>query len=201
MNFGRSFGRTPSGRYNLPTVMAYAPIDALRSHLYPVQTSPVVAALQAMKDPANLPQTYMLPINMAQQQWKKYDRWLWQEWSGSADSYAKAFDASGATLRELHGTMEMPRWQEMATLGRELSDELMRQRVEDDPSKFTPLLRNMQYPTQWPAQSEGFDVQFAPNPQYPVGWRQAWEYPQVFSALDQIRAQDAVYAAFMLPKR
>lgn len=204
MTFGRTFGRSISGRYNLPSVMAYAPIDALRSHLYPVQTAPVVTALQAMKDPQNLALSYMLPINMAQQQWKKVaSRWDWQEWSGSADSYARAFDASGATLRELHGTVEMPRWQEMHELGRELADQLMADRVEDDPSKFTPLSRNLPYPEtmlspMMPAQAMA--EAFHPEPFYPTGWRQAWEYPQIHATLNQIHAQDIVYAAYMLPK-
>jgi hypothetical protein len=183
--------------------MSRAPIDALRSHLYPVEQAPVVNALQAMKDPANLPLAYMLPINMAQQQWKKMDRWTWQEWSGAADSYAQAFDASGATLRQIHGTVEMPKWQEMSELGRELSDEIMRQRVFDDPSKYTPLYRNLPYPSTpyTPGLLPSFGDHFAPEPSYPLGWRQAWEYPQVFSAIDEIRAQDAVYAAYMLPKK
>jgi hypothetical protein len=196
MTFGRSFGRPVAGRFVLPSVLARAPLNALRSHLYPVQTAPVVEALQQMQNPANLPLAYVLPIKMAQQQWKKYDRWSWQPWSGSIDSYARAFEASGSTLRTIRASMELPPHQEMATLGRELGNQLMSNLVEEDPRQYNPLLRNMQYPTTWPPENESFGVMMQMDA-YPLPRGQRARFEEVAGNMAAIRAQDAVYAAYM----
>lgn len=197
MTFGRDFGRGVGSRYVLPTVLARAPLNALRSHNYPVETAPAVEALQKMQEAANLPLYYVLPINMAQAQWKKLDRWRWQEWSGPIDSYAQAFAASGATLKTLRASVELQPHQEMAVLGRELSDQLMNNLIEEDPRQYNPLLRNMQYPSHWPAEDQSFGVQMQMDAGPPLPPAQREYFERVASAMDSIRAQDLVYAQYM----
>jgi len=197
VTFGRDFGRGTGSRFVLPTVMARAPLNALRSQLYPVETAPVVDALQQMQQPANLPPYYVLPIKMAQAQWKKTDRWQWQAWSGPIDSYAKAFSESGATLRTIRESQELPPMKEITALGRELGNQLMENLIEEDPSQYRPLLRNMQYPSTWPPPSESFGVQMQLDDFSRMAPGQRARFERIASDMDAIRAQDLAYAVFM----
>lgn len=196
MTFGRDFGRGTGSRFVLPTVMARAPLNALRSQLYPVETAPVVDALQQMDHPANLPLYYVLPIKMAQAQWKKTDRWQWQAWSGPIDSYAQAFAASGATLKTIRESQELPPLKGFAEAGRELGDQLMRNLIEDDPSQYHPLLRNMQYPSTWPPPDESFGVQMQLDAFSRMSPGQRARFERIAADMDAIRAQDLAWAVY-----
>lgn len=196
-NYGSSYGRSLGGKYQLPTVMARAPLNALRSHLYPVDKPAAAQAALAMQRPEDLPQWVLLPISMAQAQWKKYGgRWTWQNYDGPIQSYAGAFRESGSTLRELRADPQtMGPSQPLAQVAQGLADQMMRDDVHDNPGDYVPILRNMQYPSPWPDQPvEEFD-EFG---QWPASVDQI-EAQSVFrSTLDSIRNQDFAWAVLML---
>lgn len=138
---------TPRPMY--PSMIVNAPMDALRSHLYPVQPEIAGEALQFMAQEGGPPHRVFEPGTFGQQQWKKLRRWTWRDWDATAQSFNQVYDSPTTcfTARLNHHPGRTGH-----QISQELVETLWSQITDHDelPDERVPLARDISYPTPLP---------------------------------------------------
>lgn len=181
--------RTRRRPFAIPREIRDAPLEAHRSHLYPV--APPVAAYERMAA-GELAYEQWLPQNMGQQQWKKDADYGYGPQMGPVEGFIRAVSESGSDLRtaRLHQTPhpQLP-WEVVAQQLVDQADWAL----PTDPTGRHPIMRGLPYPRPWPA--ETFDEMAAYEDWTEARWVEQRRQNRARS-MERIRALEAEWAPF-----
>lgn len=192
----------PFGRRQIPFItppqLQQAPLELLRSHLYPIDPRQMAPAVQ-QGAAGNYPVTYWLPLRMGQQQWKKQNGFYPPQLS-----MARAFMPVQAQMAGDSGTMYRTARQHVPphptlpwnVLAGELNAQMDLSR--EGGLMRHPIGRGIPSPMRWP--SETFETMTDMEDLARATWQERHHRARMRS-MRRLRRLDAEYGRFTEPLR
>jgi len=186
--------QVPFGRRQIPFAtpaqVQHAPLELLRSHLYPVDPRAIAqAVLQGAMQ--NYPPNNWLPLRMTQQQWKKSSTGFYRPHDSSVNGYIRALRDSGAQLRTARAAVPQHPSLPWDVMSAQLQATIDMSRGGSEMG--FPLARNVPSPGRLPSQyfdaMDDFEM-FAANRQ------QRFHRNERMAAMRRIRQLDREYNRF-----
>ncbi len=192
--------QVPFGRRQTPFIappaLANAPIELLRSQLYPMDPNAMVPGIAQAMDGGYPPQQW-LPIRMVQQQWKRdgyHNQWL--PYDSAFQGYMQALRTGGSTLQSIRRHSPPVPTLPWDMLRAELAAQL---EVSSGPEVMRhPLARGVPYPERLPSESFAMleDLE-----SYASSQRYQELAARRNAAMERVRELDYQYGRFTEPQR